>query len=85
MKAIVEGLDNVSGQKPKAGTRMRNKHVPCDRCKGKCMFTANMDKGVVVGAQMPKHCFTPTRCAQEMSKGIFDRPFGEPAVKKIAL
>jgi hypothetical protein len=66
---------------------MRNRHVTCDRCQGKCMITANLDTGKVDLKQsyMPKQCTTPTRCAEGMSKGIFDRLFGEQSKKPMEL
>jgi hypothetical protein len=66
---------------------MRNRHVACDRCKGKCMITANLDTGKIDRKQshMPKHCSTPTKCAQEFSKGIFDRQFGVQPKKAMEL
>ena len=68
-------------------TMMRNRHAACDRCNGKAVITANLETGTVELKQshMPPNCLTPTRCAQEMSKGIFDRPFGETTKKAIKL
>lgn len=51
------------------------------------MITANLDTGKVDLKQsyMPKQCTTPTRCAEGMSKGIFDRLFGEQSKKPMEL
>ena len=76
--------EHLKSRKPQ---HMRNRHVACDRCNGKCMITANLDTGRVdlKLSTMPRQCRSTTRCAHGMSKGIFDRPFGEQPKKPMEL
>lgn len=66
-------------------THMRDKTVHCDKCHTNCTITANLDRGTVVAAKMPKDCKSPAKCIRVFRQGIFDRPFGERLVRPLEL
>lgn len=66
-------------------TRMRDKTVWCDKCNTSRTITANLDRGTVVSAKIPKECKSPKKCIAATRAGVFDRPFGERLVKPAEL